>query len=149
MMPKKTAAQPTPTLDQTNSPSEQQLIISERLNGQVTMYSSEVGQTDDTPFITANGDTVGQGGGNSFYWDGTSSATDNGGTIIKPTFVSGAGRWLAVDDKRVSLAQSGAVAGIDSTPAIIACFTHANSLVRNGLVSTIKNALHNRHRLRG
>ena len=25
------------------------------------MYSSEVGQTDDTPFITANGDTVGQG----------------------------------------------------------------------------------------
>lgn len=61
MMPKKTVAQPTPTLDQTNSPSEQPLIISERLNGQVTMYSSEVGQTDDTPFITANGDTVGQG----------------------------------------------------------------------------------------
>ena len=83
---------------------------------------------------------AGDGGGNSFYWDGTSSAVDNGGTVIKPTFVSGAGRWLAVDDKRVSLAQFGAVAGIDSTPAIIACFTHANSLVRNGLVSTIKNA---------
>jgi 3D (Asp-Asp-Asp) domain-containing protein len=29
--------------------------------GNVTMYSSEVSQTDDTPFITANGDTVGEG----------------------------------------------------------------------------------------
>lgn len=33
----------------------------EIIKGEVTMYSSEVGQTDDTPFITANGDTVGQG----------------------------------------------------------------------------------------
>jgi 3D (Asp-Asp-Asp) domain-containing protein len=35
--------------------------VSEKINGQVTMYSSEVGQTDDTPFITANGDTVKHG----------------------------------------------------------------------------------------
>lgn len=33
----------------------------EIVSGSVTMYSSEVGQTDDTPFITANGDTVGEG----------------------------------------------------------------------------------------
>jgi len=31
------------------------------LTAQVTKYSSEIGQTDDTPFITANGDTVGPG----------------------------------------------------------------------------------------
>jgi hypothetical protein len=40
---------------------------------------------------------AGDGGANAFYWDGTSVATDNGGTIIKPTSVSGAGRWLAVN----------------------------------------------------
>ena len=51
---------------------------------------------------------AGDGGGNSFYWDGTSAATDNGGTIIKPTFVVGAGRWLATDTSRVSVLQFGA-----------------------------------------
>ena len=82
----------------------------------------------------------GDGGGNSFVWSSTSTATDNGGTVIKPTSVGGAGRWLALDNKRVSLNQFGAAAGIDSTNAIIACFEYANSLVRNGLVSTTKNA---------
>ena len=52
--------------------------------------------------------SAGDGGGNSFYWDGTSAATDNGGTIIKPTAVSGAGRWLAVDSKTVNVKQFGA-----------------------------------------
>jgi len=33
----------------------------EIVSGQVTKYSSEVGQTDEDPFITANGDTVGEG----------------------------------------------------------------------------------------
>ena len=51
---------------------------------------------------------AGDGGGNSFYWDGTSTATVNTGTVIKPTAVSGAGRWLAVDTSCVSLKQCGA-----------------------------------------
>ena len=51
---------------------------------------------------------AGDGGGNTFYWDSTSVATDNGATIIKPTSVSGAGRWLAVDTSCVSLKQCGA-----------------------------------------
>ena len=38
---------------------------------------------------------AGDGGGNSFYWDSTSTATDNAGTVIKPTAVSGAGRWIS------------------------------------------------------
>lgn len=33
----------------------------ETVTATVTAYSSEVGQTDSTPFITANGDTVGRG----------------------------------------------------------------------------------------
>ena len=51
---------------------------------------------------------AGDGGGNSFYWDGTSSATHNGATVIKPTLVSGAGRWLAINNK-ASLKQRGAI----------------------------------------
>ena len=46
--------------------------------------------------------SAGDGGGNSFYWDSTSTATDNAGTVIKPTAVSGAGRWLAVDTSHIT-----------------------------------------------
>lgn len=38
--------------------------------------------------------TAGDDGGGLFYWSAGSSATDNSGTIVKPTSVSGAGRWL-------------------------------------------------------
>ncbi|MGW1422690.1 beta strand repeat-containing protein [Bradyrhizobium manausense] len=39
------------------------------------------------------------GGGGLFYWDGASTATDNGGTIIQPT-AGGTGRWIRlVTDK--------------------------------------------------
>lgn len=51
--------------------------------------------------------SAGDGGGNSFYWDGTSSALDNGGTIIKPTFIVGAGRWIAVNQRFITLLQFG------------------------------------------
>lgn len=40
---------------------EENKVSKEVVIGEVTMYSSDVDQTDDTPFITANGDTVGQG----------------------------------------------------------------------------------------
>ncbi len=53
---------------------------------------------------------AGDGGGNTFYWDGTSGATDNGGTVIKPTAISGAGRWLAVDSYNATVKQFGAKA---------------------------------------
>jgi hypothetical protein len=64
---------------------------------------------DREPTAQTNGYyNAGDGGGNSFYWDGTSSATDNGGTIIKPTLVSGAGRWIATTDI-ITLEMFGAV----------------------------------------
>ena len=50
---------------------------------------------------------AGDGGGNSFYWDSTSTATHNSGTVIKPTAVSGAGRWLAVNSVEVNPIQFG------------------------------------------
>jgi len=54
--------------------------------------------------------SAGDGGANSFYWDGTSTATDNSGTVIKPTSVSGAGRWLATNPELTTLLQWGAFA---------------------------------------
>ena len=39
--------------------------------------------------------TKGDGGGGTFYWDSTSTETDNGGTIIKATGVT-TGRWKRV-----------------------------------------------------
>jgi len=62
---------------------------------------------------------AGDGGANAFYWDGTSTATHNGGTVIKPTSVSGAGRWLAGNTATVLAEQFGAYAdGRDDTPFI-------------------------------
>ena len=52
--------------------------------------------------------SAGDGGGNSFYWNSTSGATDNGATVIKPTSVSGTGRWLAINNT-ASLLQRGAI----------------------------------------
>lgn len=51
-----------------------------------------------TPFIVfvAGYYAAGDGGGGQFYWSAASVATDNGGTVIKPTAVSGAGRWLLI-----------------------------------------------------
>ncbi len=51
----------------------------------------------------ANGD----GGGNDFYWDSTLTTTDNSGSIIKPTAVSGAGRWVQIDKSIFNIRQFG------------------------------------------
>ena len=77
---------------------------------------------------------AGDGGGNSFYWDGTSTATDNGATVIKPTSVSGAGRWLAVNPNNINVMQFGAKTdGTDTTTYFQAAidFAASNCLVVN------------------
>jgi hypothetical protein len=39
---------------------------------------------------------IGDGGGGVFHWDATSTAADDGGTVVRPAGVSGAGRWRRV-----------------------------------------------------
>ena len=78
---------------------------------------------------------AGDGGGNSFYWDSTSTATDNSATIIKPTSVSGAGRWLAVNPNNINVMQFGAKTdGTDTTTHFQAAINFAAS---NGLVVNV------------
>jgi len=51
----------------------------------------------------------GDGGGGVFYWDSSSVATPNIGTIVQPTATVGAGRWIRMfDGKQVSIKWFGA-----------------------------------------
>lgn len=59
----------------------------------------------------------GDGGGQSFTWDADSAETDNGGTIIKPTNVSGAGRWKAVPSSILNAKSFGFRAGSNTYAA--------------------------------
>ena len=78
---------------------------------------------------------AGDGGGNAFYWDGTSTATDNIGTVIKPTAVSGAGRWLAVNPNNINVRQFGAKTdGTDTTEHFQAAINFAET---NGFVVNV------------
>ena len=52
--------------------------------------------------------TQGDGGGGTFFWDGSSTATDDGGLVINPTGNVGAGRWLRIVDGMVSVLAFGA-----------------------------------------
>ena len=74
---------------------------------------------------------AGDGGGNSFYWDSTSVSTDNGGTIIQPASVSGAGRWLAVDTSSVSVLQFGADSNgsTEATASFTAALAASNNII--------------------
>jgi hypothetical protein len=48
------------------------------------------------------------GGGGTFFYDDTSTAVDNAGTIIKPASVSGPGRWKRIFDREVNVLWFGA-----------------------------------------
>ncbi len=43
----------------------------------------------------------GDGGGGLFYYDINSNSADNGGTVIKPSSVSGEGRWMRLYDANI------------------------------------------------
>ena len=90
----------------------------------------KIGSEKEPTAQTSGYYVAGDGGGNSFYWDGASGATDNGGSIIKPTFVVGAGRWIAIDLNNLNPKQFGAKANgvYDDTSHIISYAAVSSSL---------------------
>ena len=77
----------------------------------------------------------GDGGYISMYWNASSTATHNKGTVRQPTAVSGAGRWLAVNPNNINVRQFGAKTdGTDTTEHFQAAINFAAS---NGLVVNV------------
>jgi len=73
----------------------------------------------------------GDGGGGQFYWDSTSTATPNIGTVVQPTATVGAGRWLRVfDEGAVSVKWFGAKGdgATDVAAAFQGAFDYVNSI---------------------
>lgn len=68
--------------------------------------------------------TAGDGGGGQFYWDTTSTDTDNGGTIIKATGVT-TGRWKRIYSGWVNTTWFGSsITLADNSPSINAAITY-------------------------
>lgn len=74
---------------------------------------------------TAGYGAPGDGGAGRFVWSAASTATDDGCTVVKPTAVSGAGRWLRSLDNGAILpaaACGASAASNDNTAALTAAF---------------------------
>lgn len=78
---------------------------------------------------------IGDGGGGLFRWDNTSTATDNGGTIIKATATT-TGRWMLVHDNSVNVLQFGAKA--DGTNDS----TYINNAAASGVARIVISSTH-------
>lgn len=93
---------------------------------------------NDRLFVTVAGYyAINDGGGGQFYWDEFSTEADNGGTIIKPTAISGAGRWKRVFGREVSVLWFGAKAdngATDNLPKFTAALA-ATHIVRYDTVN--------------
>ena len=92
--------------------------------------SSSVSYATGYPVFVLGYYTAGDGGGGQFVYNATSTATDNGGTIIKPTSAT-TGRWLrqyglSVDARGFGViadGTKGSLGGTDNTTALQACST--------------------------
>jgi len=87
---------------------------------------------------------IGDGGENRFFYSASSTATHNSGTVVKPTAVSGAGRWLSVN-YLVKLEMFGAVLdGVTDNSAAFAAAAVASAgreiEIKTGKVCKINTA---------
>lgn len=83
-------------------------------------------QTDGTIVQVLGRAAIGDGGGGFFYWDASSTATPDGGTIFASD-EGGVGRWIR-DAKEISVAHFGALGdGSDQSAALLAAFSWLSS----------------------
>ena len=90
-------------------------------------YGSSMSEGDSVEVLGYT--TAGDGGEGTFYWDASSTATDNIGTIIQATGVT-TGRWVRIYKGAIQVDWFGAVGDgiVDDTAAFKACSVYAESL---------------------
>jgi len=82
--------------------------------------------------------SIGDGGGGNFYWDYTSTAADNAGTIINPTINTGNGRWIRdCPTGVINVADFGAVGD-----AVIASVAYNPATHSGGVVGSYPYSIH-------
>lgn len=83
------------------------------------------------------------GGGPLRVWDAASTATDDGGAVIKPTAIDAAdpGRWVWEYEGPINVAWFGAVGTADDAPAINAAIAYAKTLLNNAERSADGNGI--------
>lgn len=59
-------------------------------------------------------------GGGAYYWDSASTATDNGGSVLRPDSAPASGRWRLIHTDQLSIGQFGAKAddATDTSPIL-------------------------------
>lgn len=73
--------------------------ISDLKSGSYHVINSKKKNSNDKTAVHLSGYyNAGDGGGGAFYWDDTATISEDNGMVIKPTSVSGAGRWKRVTD---------------------------------------------------
>jgi len=95
--------------------------------------------TSGSGTVTINGYTSdGDGGGGIFYWDSSSTETDNGGTIIKASAIT-TGRWIRLYSGAIKVAWFGAKGdgATDDTTAL----TNAHAIAESVEYKENKNYL--------
>ncbi len=104
-----------------------------------------VGITDNQTLEMLGYYEAGDGGGNRFFWSSGSTSAHNGGTVIKPTAILGAGRWIAINNLVANFRQFGARGdGVDDTLAMKAASAFAteqgvNLYAPKGIYTIIAN----------
>jgi hypothetical protein len=95
---------------------------------------SKIKSANDRPVVFVSGYyNPNDGGGGQFYWDDTAIMNDNKGTIIKPTAVSGAGRWKRIFDREINILWFGAKKdhATDIIPALDSAIKAATRVATN------------------
>ncbi len=88
--------------------------------------------------ITVGGYTsLGDGGGGTFRWSNTSTATDDGVLTINPTGNGGAGRWLRIFNGTLPIEAAGGICngGADDTAAFRRAVAALAALGRGGIIA--------------
>lgn len=90
----------------------------------ITDLRNVTGDTVITQASVSGYSVVNDGGGGLFHWDGSSTDSDDAGVIIKPTAVSGAGRWVKEVRSRLSVKEFGVTGNgvADDTTKLRAAF---------------------------